>query len=508
MKKKTRIIGSISALAISMAMLTCGVLAASQVSLDVTSNVSFEAKGVYVKVNGQIQKGASTGSLADAVDTTGTDYKYIGYSYDAVTEQTETGQTATTFDDTPVGTASNGTMTAWSIGTIEFDETNKVIRYNFTFTNYSEFPVNATIVNYSTADGSTPALTTALDSFGEDVTAEESVEGGVIQIPEKNGEQPGKATYTITLTLNNFSSSLSQPIALNFEFTKLETIADYLTWVEDDTDTETPNDGYWTLTMGEYEDPTTHKITPLVWRMVLKENEEGTDVESVANYTQDTVLNGSYYFLLDTYIEDVFVCSFENNYTDSDPYPRLDEYENTVNVNDYAVSNIREYLTGTDVYRGLTSSGSNRIPALATRQEKEENFLDVFNITSSPVYSMIEGRTLSDLYSRMRGGTSGSAVTFDTDVENGVGELAGINPDTTKDKLWLLSIYEASKITMTQGTGSDSGARSWDAFYWLRSPFVVGTYNVYFVRANGGIGYTYNAFNTNCARPAFKISIN
>ena len=135
MKKKTRIIGSISALAISMAMLTCGVLAASQVSLDVTSNVSFEAKGVYVKVNGQIQKGTSTGSLADAVDVEGSDYKYIGYSYDAVTEQTEIGTTATTFDDTPVGTASNGTMTAWSIGTIEFDETNKVIRYNFTFTN-------------------------------------------------------------------------------------------------------------------------------------------------------------------------------------------------------------------------------------------------------------------------------------------------------------------------------------------------------------------------------------
>ncbi len=507
MKKKTRIIGSISALAISMAMLTCGVLAASQVSLDVTSSVSFEAKGVYVKVNGQIQKGASTGSLADAVDTTGTDYKYIGYSYDAVTEQTETGQTATTFDDTPVGTASNGTMTGWSIGTIEFDETNKVIRYNFTFTNYSEFPVNATIVNYSTADGSTPALTTALAAFGDDVTAEESVTGGVIKIPEKNGEQPGKATYTITLTLNNFSSSLSQPIALNFEFTEyFPSVTDYLEWVADDPGTTDVVDGYWTITMGEYEDPTTHEITPLVWRMVLKE-EEGNDVRSVANYTQDTVLNGSYYFLLDTYIENVFVCCFENNYTDSYPsYPRLDEYGTTVYVNNYAVSNIREYLTGTDVYRGYTSSGSNRIPALATRQEKEENFLDVFNITSSPVYSMIEGRTLSDLYSRMRGGTSGSAVTFDTDVENGVGELAGIDPDTTKDKLWLLSSYEASKITITQGTAADSGARSWDAFYWLRSPNSSSTYTVLYVSASGDIGGN-NAYTTYCARPAFKISI-
>ena len=501
MKKKTRIIGSISALAISMAMLTCGVLAASQVSLDVTSSVSFEAKGVYVKVNGQIQKGASTGSLADAVDTTGTDYKYIGYSYDAVTEQTETGTTATTYDDTPVGTESNGTMTGWNIGEIAFDETNKVIRYNFTFTNYSEFPVNATIVNYSTADGSTPALTTALDSFGEDVTAEESVEGGVIQIPALSDSTPGTANYTITLTLNNFSSSLSQPIALNFEFKEAPPSArDYLTWVADDTDTETPNDGYWTLTMGEYQG------TPLKWRMVLKENEEETDVESVANYVETTPLQGTYYFLLDTYIANVFNCSFENWYRSFSPFSRLDEYKSTVNVNDYAVSNIREYLTGTDVYRGYTF-GSNFEPALATGQKKEENFLDVFNITSSPVYSLIEGRSLSELYSRMAGGTLGTEVKFDADVKNGVGELAGIDPDTTKDKLWLLSYYEASKITMTQGTAADSGARSWDANYWLRSPRSSNTSYVDYVRASGGISNSYNASSTYCARPAFKISI-
>lgn len=491
MKKKTRIIGSISALAISMAMLTCGVLAASQVSLDVTSSVSFEAKGVYVKVNGQIQKGASTGSLADAVDTTGTDYKYIGYSYDAVTEQTETGTTATTFDDTPVGTASNDTMTAWSIGTIEFDETNKVIRYNFTFTNYSEFPVNATIVNYSTADGSTPALTTALASFGEDVTAEESVEGGVIQIPALSDSTPGTATYTITLTLNNFSSSLSQPIALNFEFTEyFPSVTDYLEWDEN---------GYWTLTMGEYQG------TPLKWRMVLKENEEGTDVESVANYVETTPLQGTYYFLLDTYIANVFECSFENNFTLTSPYPRLDEYKSTVNVNDYAVSNIREYLTGTDVYRGYTSSGSNRIPAKGIGQEKEENFLDVFNITSSPVYSMIEGRSLSELYSRMRDDKSGAAVTFDTDVKNGVGELAGIDPDTTKDKLWLLSYYEAYKITGR--ISANSGVRSWGYTYWLRSPYSSNTNDVNYVNPSGSIGYSKFAYNTYCARPAFKISI-
>lgn len=230
MKKKARIIGSISALAISMAMLTGGVLAASQVSLDVSSSVSFEASGVYVKVNGQIQKGASTDSLADAVDTTGTDYKYIGYSYDAVTEQTETGQTATTYDDTPVGTASNGTMTGWTIGEIAFDETNRVIRYNFTFTNYSEFAVNATITNYT-------ELNEALNSFGADISSTETSSNGVINVPAFADNAPGSANYTITLTLNNFSTSLSQSLPINFSFAKgdapQQAIKEYFTYSSD-----------------------------------------------------------------------------------------------------------------------------------------------------------------------------------------------------------------------------------------------------------------------------------
>ena len=282
--------------------------------------------------------------------------------------------------------------------------------------------------------------------------------------------------------------------SLNYEPTYAK---DYIKWVEN-SDTTDVEDGYWTLTMGEYQG------TPLKWRMVLKENEEGTDVESVANYTQDTALSGSYYFLLDTYKANVFNCSFENWYRSSSGYPRLDEYENTVNVNDYAVSNIREYLTGVNVYRGYTRSGSSSrnytyTPSTdnVTGQTERENFITKFNIDSSPVYSMIEGRTLSDLYSRMYSSTAGNPVDFDTDV---------LIPQDTKDKLWLLSYYEASKITMTQGTAADSGARSWDNIYWLRSPYSSTTNDVASVSASGYIGTPYYAYRTYCARPAFKIS--
>lgn len=218
MKKKVRVIGNLSALAVSVALLAGGVFAASQVSLDVTSNISFEAEGVYIKVNGQIQAGASEGSLSNLEEVEGSDYTYIGYSYDAVTEQTETGTSATTYDDTPVGTASNDALPGWAIGEISFSENNVVVRHNFTFTNYSEFVVNASITNYSAADGITPALTGIFDSFGDSVAVEESVTGGIIQVPARSETAPGTANYTITFTLNKFTSGLTQDLAINFRF--------------------------------------------------------------------------------------------------------------------------------------------------------------------------------------------------------------------------------------------------------------------------------------------------
>ena len=233
MKKKGKIFGTISALAISTAMMAVGVMAASQVSLNVSSSVSFQATGVYVKVNGQIQQGASTDSLTNATEPENSDYTYIGYSYDAITEQTETGATATTYDDTPVGTASNDALPGWAIGDISFSENNLVVRYNFTFTNYSEFVVNASITNYSAADGSTPALTGIFDSFGDSVAVEESVTGGIIQVPARSDTSPGTAKYTITFTLNKFTSGLTQDLAINFRFEEYkepEAVQDYFSF--------------------------------------------------------------------------------------------------------------------------------------------------------------------------------------------------------------------------------------------------------------------------------------
>ena len=195
MKKKTRIIGSISALALSMAMLTGGVLAASQVSLNVSSTVSFNAQGVYLKAEGQVKRGANQGSLSNL--TTSANYTYTGYSYnpDASGEPDGTSYTNTAMRDQAGSTA------GWQIGEVEFTETEKVLQYAITFTNYSEFDVSITI---------TPNVAATLTGI-----TTSSTETQEIVVSAKSGETPGTASYTFTMTLTNFSTSVSGAVGLD-----------------------------------------------------------------------------------------------------------------------------------------------------------------------------------------------------------------------------------------------------------------------------------------------------
>lgn len=293
--------------------------------------------------------------------------------------------------------------------------------------------------------------------------------------------------------------------SLNYEFVDIK---EYLEW----------NGSYWTLTMGEYQG------TPIVWRMVLKETEASdgtTDVESVEGYTQETDLNGSYYFLLETYntnIGNALACSYENNYNDITS--RLDSYLGYVRVDDYSVSNVREYLIGKNVYRGYYTEVTMEMEyreTLYSTQDAPDNFFDTFNIETSPIYSLIEGRTLSDLYLRGAYGTEGGAITFDDNVRTGKDSsgvdfegVEPIDPDTTEDKFWLLSYYEAYKIPSNPVEGN-SDLRSWGSEYWLRSPGSVGSIFPSCVAETGVLetGFKYDAAaSTFCARPAFKIFIN
>ena len=211
MKKKTKLIGAIFALCTSLCMLVIGVLAASQVSLNVSSSVSFEASGVYVKAKGEVQKGNDTTEPTRASEPSGSDYYYIGYSYDAQDEEQETDTQPSDYNDTPVGTSSYTPMTTWTIGEVEFSETENIIRYSLTFTNYSEKDIQATI-------------TTNKDTFMQDADVQ-----GKVEIEETStsiiiGGYDGTAqtgTYAITMKLTDFSSSFAnKSIKIDVNFSK------------------------------------------------------------------------------------------------------------------------------------------------------------------------------------------------------------------------------------------------------------------------------------------------
>ena len=193
MKKKTRIIGSVSALAISMAMLTGGVLAASTVSLSVNSTVSFNATGVYLKAEGSVLRGSSTGSLAAYDGNEGGTYTYTDYSYTPVNAGT---------DDTPNGTSSHN-LTAWTIGNVSFTETGRYLQYKIDFTNYSEFPIAVSVT----------------DNTGTNANITKTAVSDNIEYIEPNGTQ----TYTLTLQLTNFSTSIENfNVSLKFDAVKTE----------------------------------------------------------------------------------------------------------------------------------------------------------------------------------------------------------------------------------------------------------------------------------------------
>ena len=192
MKKKTRIIGSVSALAISMAMLTGGVLAASSVSLSVNSTVSFNATGVYVKAEGSVLRGSSTGNLAAYDGDEGGTYTYTGYSYTPVNAGT---------DDTPNGGASQN-LSAWTIGNVSFTETGRYLQYKIDFTNYSEFPIAVSVT----------------DNTGTNANITKTAVSDDIKYIEPNGTQ----TYTLTLQLTNFSTSI-EDFAVNLKFDAAKT---------------------------------------------------------------------------------------------------------------------------------------------------------------------------------------------------------------------------------------------------------------------------------------------
>ena len=209
MKKKAKILATLGSLCIAIAIMIVGVLAATTAGFDVSSSVSFTSTGVFVKVQGDILKGATASSATKATAPEGADYDYVGYSYNHADGSDEPNGTSLNPDQ------ASCEMPAWTVGTVSFDEDNQTIVYSFKFSNYSAFPITATI-------------TTNLDEFrtayGDKLTITESATGSV-----SIAQDAKDVEYSIALKLNDFSTSLTKPLSISMTFAKDEsTPASYM----------------------------------------------------------------------------------------------------------------------------------------------------------------------------------------------------------------------------------------------------------------------------------------
>ncbi len=197
MNKRTKIIALISTLCFTLGLFVVGVLAVGTVSFNVTSNLSFTAEGVYVMLQGDIKQGTATSQTSLS--------NIKGYSYKPVSDSDAKPSGAQT--DKFV-TSNGSTEATWSAGTdVTFTTTENVVKYEFTFTNYTETEVlvRKSINLY------------ALKTLFGDSNVIESKEGSII-LPAYTGTV-SPYTYTITIRLNDFTKSFTgEERQLNAEF--------------------------------------------------------------------------------------------------------------------------------------------------------------------------------------------------------------------------------------------------------------------------------------------------
>lgn len=145
MNKRLKIISITTTLCLCLMLFAVGVFAATSVTLNVTSSITFKSNGAYVMATGQVYRGGVDSTFAESdklletdrpsSDTTvGASYSYKGHSYTPISDS----------NDEPDGSMSKD-LEPWTIGQIELLSDEPVIKYEIVFKNYGETEVEVTI---------------------------------------------------------------------------------------------------------------------------------------------------------------------------------------------------------------------------------------------------------------------------------------------------------------------------------------------------------------------------
>lgn len=189
MKKKFKLFATIGSLALAVCMMTIGVLAASQVSLTVNSTVTFSAESVYVTVAGEMSGG-----------TQGTK-SFTAKNYSGTAGDSASGAF------TGAGISSD----SYTFENAVYSESAAVITYKFTITNDGAVPafVKVTVNDTTVTNPSLTKGTLTRDASSTATTC--TAINGTTSIPEGKN-----VVVTYTLTLNNFSASVTDGNTVSF----------------------------------------------------------------------------------------------------------------------------------------------------------------------------------------------------------------------------------------------------------------------------------------------------
>lgn len=196
MKKKFKLFATIGSLALAVCMMTIGVLAATQVTFNVTSNVSFSTDKVYVDVTGKVEYGAT--ASRESKNFTGKNY--TGTPGDtAATNMVLTAGTGLTQEDITGNTVKFGSL-AFA------EEKGNTIVYTFTITNSG---ANNCYVKITPTNGIESA---------DNVTATSAATGAITDVNGGEFLTKGETvTYTYTLKITDISKSVT-PGDVSFAF--------------------------------------------------------------------------------------------------------------------------------------------------------------------------------------------------------------------------------------------------------------------------------------------------
>ena len=322
-----------------------------------------------------------------------------------------------------------------------------------------------------------------------------------------SGELTSGESKDLTIYVNNNTGSPTTISGLQVSFEEKESL------LQADT-----TNNYWYVEMGTVMGETESEY--IRWKYIASvDDSTGSDVATkYATFDANTAPTGEGYFYLETNVltaigrdgtNDMIEVAFNNEYTyDSSHSPTYYHQQHgwtNVQANDYATSNVRQYINGNDAYDTYDNSTDSN--PTYTPSGRLSNMYDDLNIDTANdiIYNQIITRSLGELY---QDNTSSSTNPIDVTFPDLSGAYAGYQyQETDKDKFWLLSYYEAYTLLNGNATTSSDTDRKWGDYYWLRSPSSSLSYTAYNVYTSGNLTYNTVNLSNRAARAAFKFSI-